>query len=165
MSTFYRMYRCADDGWLFVAAIRSEQRNRLLAALGEDELVGADDEKAAALLEDRFLRRPAREWFDALDQLDVPVEVVDETFCRNLFDDPDARATGLVSETWAGNVGRFEDPGFLVNFSETPCVVKRGPSMCGEHTREVLVEHGYTAEEVDALVADRAALDAPVETP
>ena len=165
LSTFYRMYRCADDGWLFVAAIRSEQRDRLLAALGEDELVGADDEKAAALLEERFLQRPAREWFDALDQLDVPVEVVDEAFCRNLFDDPEARATGFVSETWAGNVGRFEDPGFLVNFSETPCVVQRGPSMCGEHTREVLVEHGYTADEVDALIADRAALDAPVEKP
>jgi crotonobetainyl-CoA:carnitine CoA-transferase CaiB-like acyl-CoA transferase len=165
LSTFYRMYRCADDGWLFVAAIRPEQRDRLLTALGEHGLVGADDENAAALLEEQFLQRPAREWFDALDQVDVPVEVVDEAFCRDLFDDPEARVTGLVSETWAGNVGRFEDPGFLVDFSETPSVVQRGPSMCGEHTREVLIEHGYTEEEVDVLVADRAALDAPVEKP
>src|SRR5205807_393803 len=38
LSTFYRMYRCADDGWLFVAAIRSEQRDRLLGAVGDDEV-------------------------------------------------------------------------------------------------------------------------------
>jgi crotonobetainyl-CoA:carnitine CoA-transferase CaiB-like acyl-CoA transferase len=35
--------------------------------------------------------------------------------------------------------------------------------MCGEHTREILVEHGYSNDEVDALVADRAVLEAVLE--
>jgi crotonobetainyl-CoA:carnitine CoA-transferase CaiB-like acyl-CoA transferase len=62
-------------------------------------------------------------------------------------------------------VGRFEDPGLLVDFSATPAVVQRGPSMCGEHTRELLLELGYPDGEIDALVADRAVLDVPVARP
>jgi crotonobetainyl-CoA:carnitine CoA-transferase CaiB-like acyl-CoA transferase len=37
--------------------------------------------------------------------------------------------------------------------------------MCGEHTRQVLREHGYTDDEVDALATAGAVLDAPVEGP
>jgi crotonobetainyl-CoA:carnitine CoA-transferase CaiB-like acyl-CoA transferase len=98
-----------------------------------------------------------------LDAAGVPVEVVDESFCVRLFDDDEARATGLVAETWAGGVGRFEDPGLLVTLDRTPGVVRRGPCHCGEHTREILRELGWTDADVDELVAARVVLDAPVE--
>ncbi len=35
--------------------------------------------------------------------------------------------------------------------------------MCGEHSREILLEHGYVDEEIDALVADKAILDAALD--
>jgi crotonobetainyl-CoA:carnitine CoA-transferase CaiB-like acyl-CoA transferase len=115
------------------------------------------------VLELRFREHSAAHWVEALDQAGVPAEVVNEEFCRSLFDDPQARARGLVSETHAGSVGRFEDPGLLVEFSATPGVVQRGPCMCGEHTREIMLEYGYVPAEVDALAADRVILDASVE--
>ena len=161
LSPFYRLYECADDSWIFVAAVRPDERRRLLAALGEDGVALDDRDKLSALLEQRFLARPASEWFVDLDST-VPMEVVDELFCRELFDDPHARSFGLVAETWAGGVGRFEDAGILVDLSATPATVQRGPARCGEHTRAVLLEHGYTDDEVDVLVADGAVLDAPV---
>ena len=95
----------------------------------------------------------------------MPVEIVDENFCRTLFDDAELRASGLVSETWAGGVGRFEDPGLLVEFSMTPGVIRRGPCLCGEHTREILLELGYDDTEVDALAADGVVRDEPVTVP
>ncbi len=95
----------------------------------------------------------------------MPAEVVDEAFCRRLFDDPWARANGLVSETYAEGVGRFEDPGLLVDFSETPGVITRGPCLCGEHTRALLREHGFADAEIDAMAAEGAVLDAPVGAP
>jgi crotonobetainyl-CoA:carnitine CoA-transferase CaiB-like acyl-CoA transferase len=149
LARYYRMYPCADDTWLFVAAIESQQQ-AALDALSDD-------------LEATFATRVAGDWFVELDQSGVPAEVVDETFCRAMFDDPEMRAAGLVSETRSGSVGRFEDPGLLIGFSDTPGAVQRGPSHCGEHTRELLVEHGYSSEEVDALVAERAVLDAPAD--
>jgi crotonobetainyl-CoA:carnitine CoA-transferase CaiB-like acyl-CoA transferase len=163
-SAFYRLYGAAD-GWLFVAAVTPESRQAFARALGEQETALDDPEKLALVAEARLRERAAAAWFADLDGAGVPVEVVDEAFCRRLFDDPEARAAQLVVETWAGGVGRFEDPGLLVNFSATPGVVARGPCLCGEHSRQILLEHGYTDADVDALVADSVVLDAPVARP
>jgi crotonobetainyl-CoA:carnitine CoA-transferase CaiB-like acyl-CoA transferase len=163
LSAFYRLYECGDQRWLFLAAARPEHRHALATLVQEDWSALDDTEKVAAVLESRFREHSAAHWVEALDHAGVPAEVVNEDFCRSLFDDPQARARGLVSETRAGNVGRFEDPGLLVDFSMTPGVVQRGPCMCGEHTRELMLEYGYTPAEVDALVANGVVLDAPVE--
>jgi crotonobetainyl-CoA:carnitine CoA-transferase CaiB-like acyl-CoA transferase len=69
----------------------------------------------------------------------------------------------LVSETWCGGVGKFEDPGLLVTISPASGIVQRGPCMCGEHSREILVEHGFSDAEVDVMAKEGAILDAPLE--
>ena len=38
----------------------------------------------------------------------------------------------------------------------TPGAVMHGAPVLGEHTREVLLEYGYTPEEIDALAAESA---------
>jgi crotonobetainyl-CoA:carnitine CoA-transferase CaiB-like acyl-CoA transferase len=162
LSPFYRLFECADGRWLFVAAVSSEHRIALAAALREDGIALENPEKVAAVLESRFAEHPAAQWSEALNTAGVPAEVVDEEYCRTVFDDPQARATQLVAETRAGNVGRFEDAGLLVDLSATPGIVQRGPCLCGEHTREIMLELGYTGAEIDAFASDRAILDAPV---
>ena len=151
LAPHHRMYRAADDRFVFVAATSHAHRAAFAAA------VGPVDDLAAA-----FLTRGADEWFAVLDGAGVPVEIVDEHFCRDLFDDPEARAAGLVVETQAGNVGRFEDAGLLVDLSATPGTVQRGPCLCGEHSRALLREHGYSDAGIDALVADNIVRDEPV---
>jgi crotonobetainyl-CoA:carnitine CoA-transferase CaiB-like acyl-CoA transferase len=163
LGPFYRLYRCSDDGWLFVAAVSPEDRANLFEAAGIEVGREAGDDEVAAILSSTLQRRTASEWFDTLDSAKVPVEVVDEEFCRDLFDDPEARAEALTSETWSASVGRFEDPGLLVNVSPSKGVIQRGPCGCGEHTRELLIEYGYSTDEIDVLVEGRAVLDAPVE--
>jgi crotonobetainyl-CoA:carnitine CoA-transferase CaiB-like acyl-CoA transferase len=59
-------------------------------------------------------------------------------------------------------VGRFEDCGQLVGFSATPGLIRRGPCLCGEHSREILRELDYDDVQIDHLVADRVVLDARV---
>jgi crotonobetainyl-CoA:carnitine CoA-transferase CaiB-like acyl-CoA transferase len=169
LSPFYRLYECADERWVFVAALSDQERHRLAAVMGEDvpglQDGQADEATVSKALSTHFLERPAAQWFAELDEGGVPVEIVNEAFCRTLFDDGDAQASQLVTTTWAGNVGRFEDPGLLVNLTPATPVIQRGPSLCGEHTRQILKEHGYSDDEVDALVAARDVLDAPVEQP
>jgi crotonobetainyl-CoA:carnitine CoA-transferase CaiB-like acyl-CoA transferase len=169
LSPLYRLYECADGRWLFLAAVSDQERDRLVAVMGE-AVPGlqdgqADDDTVSKALATRFLEQPAARWFAQLDKGGVPVEIVDEAFCRTLFDDADAQASQLVSTTWAGNVGRFEDPGLFVNLTPATPVIQRGPSLCGEHTRQILRDHGYSDEEVDALAAEGAVLDAPVDQP
>jgi len=157
LSTWYRLWACADSSWIFVAAPTPAERARFAAAiLGPDASSG--DPGVDARFETAFRGRVAADWCKQLDAAGVPAEVVDEAFCRRLFDDPHAP----IARTWAKGVGRFEDPGLLIDFSETPGVIQRGPCLCGEHTRELLREHGYSDAEIDTLAADKAVLDAPV---
>jgi crotonobetainyl-CoA:carnitine CoA-transferase CaiB-like acyl-CoA transferase len=164
LSPYYRLYQCADEGWLFLAAVSGEERSRLSRVVGG---LGADasDAETTDFLTAHFRDKPVKEWFALLDEAAVPVEIVDEEFCRTIFDDQHARSSHLVSETWSGSVGRFEDPGLLVNLYPAEGVIQRGPCMCGEHTREILREHGFSDEEVDELVREGAILDAPAVVP
>ncbi|MEI2704948.1 MAG: CoA transferase [Ilumatobacteraceae bacterium] len=145
LSPTYRLFRCAGDEWVAIAAVTDHQRQRLTGLVPGD-------------VEEWCSGRRAGEVVAALDAAGVPGEVVNESFCRELFADPEAERLGWVSRTSAGGVGRFEDPGLLIDFSATPGGVQRGPCLCGEHTREVLAEHGYAPEEIDALLAARAGL-------
>ena len=48
--------------------------------------------------------------------------------------------------------GELNNIGIPVKLSATPGTIRhRGPAL-GEHTRDILGEHGYTDAEVDALV-------------
>jgi crotonobetainyl-CoA:carnitine CoA-transferase CaiB-like acyl-CoA transferase len=161
LSPYYRLYRCSDDNWIFLAAVTADERARLSKVMGELPTDG-DPDGPERYLTEQLGSATAAAWFARLDEGGVPVEVVDEEFCRTIFDDPEAKAAQLVAETWSGSVGRFEDPGLLVTMAPAACVIQRGPAMCGEHTREILLEQGYADAEVDALAADRAILDAAV---
>ena len=166
-SAFYRMYRAADDRWLFVAAL-SEHDQKLVVDVTGAAVSESDDAVDGALaraLAERFASESASTWAGRLERAGVPAEVVDEEYCRTLFDDPEARQRDLIAQTWSGSVGRFEDPGLLVRVTPGGGIVRRGPCMCGEHTREILLEHGFTNEEVDCLAAAGIVLDAPVEVP
>jgi len=46
--------------------------------------------------------------------------------------------------------------GLPVKFSDTPGAVRRAAPMFGQHTREVLREHGFAESEIDALAAEGA---------
>jgi crotonobetainyl-CoA:carnitine CoA-transferase CaiB-like acyl-CoA transferase len=157
----YRMYP-TSDGWVAIAVLDGAAWSALGGAVdGVGGVAHGDDAGLAALLEPWFAGRTAEQAFKTLDAAGVPAEIVDEDFCREVFDDPELRARGWISQTSAGGVGRFEDPGLLVDFSETPGVVTRGPCLCGEHTREILLELGYSDADVDTLAADRVVLDNP----
>ena len=158
LSPYYRLYRCALGEWVFLAALTAEARAQL-RALVPGAPVAVDDESIATWLTAYFQSTEAREAFSSLDDGGVPVEVVDEQFCRNLFDDPEARRLNLVSETRSSSVGRFEDPGLLVNIAPAEAVIQRGPCACGEQTRELMFELGYSGAQIDAMVDSHAILD------
>ncbi len=168
LSALYRMYE-TSDGYIAIAVIDEPAWAALCTVPGFERLAAdirfshptARAEHDQALSEEisSWCReRSADEAFKLLDSNRVPVEVVNEEFCRDFFDDPEALALGLRAQTNSASVGLFEDVGQLVNFSDTKESVQRGPCECGEHTAEILAELSYTAEQIEALASDQVVL-------
>jgi crotonobetainyl-CoA:carnitine CoA-transferase CaiB-like acyl-CoA transferase len=165
LSALYRLYETAD-GWLCLAVTDQPQWHALVSALPELDL--ADDRRFGdpgrrqehdaalwALLEEAFKTRTALEWFDRLDEAGVPCEIANPSFGREIFADPVMRELGLIVEHQHPILGRFEQFGTTIDFSETPGVIQGPPPIIGQHSREILDQHGFSADEVEALFASK----------
>jgi crotonobetainyl-CoA:carnitine CoA-transferase CaiB-like acyl-CoA transferase len=170
LGALYRLYRTAN-GWLCIAAIEEDHWRQLCAVLGRPELTAdarfasADarrehDAALAAILETVFSTRPAREWFALLDGRGVPCEISSPTFSQELFDDPEIISKQWIASYRRAQVGRLEEHGLGFDFSETPGKIWGPAPLCGQHSREILAELGYTGAEIDDLSAGKVVLDA-----
>jgi crotonobetainyl-CoA:carnitine CoA-transferase CaiB-like acyl-CoA transferase len=148
---YYRLYETAA-GWLCIAAVTNEHRQRLFEAT--DLPSECTDAEAEARLEDVFRSRPAAEWFDRLDAVGVPCELALER-TNDWYDDPDAVPNGWVVAYDHPVWGRLEQPGTFVQFSETPGRIRAAPPMIGGDTQEVLAELGYSEAEIAQMRTDR----------
>ncbi len=70
--------------------------------------------------------------------------------------DPQTVARDMVTEVAHTTLGPVQTLGLPVKLSATPGGPRHGAPLLGEHTRAVLAEHGYTAPEIDALIAEGA---------
>lgn len=169
---FYRAYRTAD-GWIAVAAYAERLARLLCDVLGHPGLLDAPpwDDRAARvtrepelveLLAPAFRERTTAEWDDVLAAAGVPAAPVRER--DDLFDDPHARATGLVETVEDDEVGPVTMTSPVVRLSETPGAIRFTGRHLGADTREVLRELGRSDAQIDALVADGAAVCRPAAT-
>ena len=154
----YNLYRCAD-GWLSVGALEAKFWTLLVRTLGLGHLEGsgfaegAEADRVHAEVE-AVLRTDTRAgWAARLDGLDVCVEPV--LGLGESLEHVQVRARGMVLD--AGVAGPLPQVGFPFRLGATPAKVRRQAPGYGEHTREVLLEAGLTAAEIDELVAEGAA--------
>ena len=68
-----------------------------------------------------------------------------------MHDDPQTIARDMVVEVQHTTEGKVKTLGLPVKFSKTPGKVVHGAPLYGEHTRDVLVELGYSIEQVIEL--------------
>ena len=66
------------------------------------------------------------------------------------------KAKGLVVRHQHPKLGWFDNYGTTINFSGTPSRVWAPPPICGQHTREIMHEHGYDDSDIDKLIEARA---------
>jgi crotonobetainyl-CoA:carnitine CoA-transferase CaiB-like acyl-CoA transferase len=152
----------ASDGWINVGAANQENWLRLLQALESPGL--ADDPRFAnnaermrnlpalnAELAPLFKRRTLAEWLRRLEEVGVPAGPVLDV--AQMHKDPQALAREMIVETTHATAGQVKAIGLPIKFSETPGGVQRAAPVLGQHTREVLLEHGYSDAEIDGMAA------------
>jgi crotonobetainyl-CoA:carnitine CoA-transferase CaiB-like acyl-CoA transferase len=156
LSPRYRLYQASDE-WLCLAALTVEHSAALAGALGVDPLPADGD--LALLLEAWFASRTAAEAFATLDALGVPCEIADGDFGVRVHDDPEMQDLGLVVKQQHPKLGRFEQFGVTIDFSSTPQHIQGPAPVVGQHTREIMREHGYDDADVDKLVESKAVFE------
>ena len=162
----------ASDGWLTVGAANQENWMRLLDALEAPKL--RDDPRftnnaermrnLSALTETLsplFQRRSVAEWLQRLEECGVPAGPVLDI--AQMHADPQALAREMIVETTHPSAGPVKAIGLPIKFSETPGSVHRAAPLLGQHTREVLREHGYSDDQIDQL-AEQGAIQMPAST-
>ncbi|WP_280981013.1 MULTISPECIES: CoA transferase [unclassified Bradyrhizobium] len=77
--------------------------------------------------------------------------------------DPQTLAREMVVEVEHSTLGPVRTIGLPVKFSETPGKVQSGAPVYGEHTREVLAEHGFDDKQIAALETEGAIVSASGE--
>jgi len=71
----------------------------------------------------------------------------------DLFDDPHLNHPNRMFETELLDGQRVKLPGLPVEMDGHVLGVRSNPPVVGEHTREVMLEAGFTADEIDAMAA------------
>ncbi len=156
-----------SDGWITVGAANQANWERLLRVIDAVEL--ADDPRFAAnagrmenlkaleaLLNEKFVTRTSAEWLSMLEAEGVPAGPV--LSIAEMHADPHVAAREMTPETEHPIAGAVKTIGLPVKLSKTPGGVHRPAPLLGQHTSEVLLEHGYSESEIEELTASGAAI-------
>ena len=156
----YRLYPTADDGWVCIATITAQEWEAFTATVGH--ACTARDDADLHAFDEWFKTRTAADAWAALEAAGVPCEIATEQFGYGhdghggVHDDPEMLRHEYVVKQQHPKVGRFEHFGKTIHFSATPATIQGPPPVCGQHTREILAEHGFDADEINALFASGA---------
>jgi crotonobetainyl-CoA:carnitine CoA-transferase CaiB-like acyl-CoA transferase len=160
----YQAFRTAD-GWVNLGAANQTNWERMLTVIGAPELNDdarfasnrarmANREVLAEILDGYFVNRSTAEWIAALEMVGVPAGPV--LSIAEMHAHPQTTARGMVVETDHPRAGRVKAIGMPVKFSGTTSSKPSPAPLYGEHSREVLSEHGYTAAEIEQLISTGA---------
>jgi len=157
----YQAFETAD-GWITIGAANQANWLRLTEALEarplrDDPRFATNDARMAnlpalvAALTPLFKRQTTAHWLERLETAGVPAGPVLDI--AQMLADPQTVARQMVVDVPHSRLGTVKTLGAPVKFSATPAGVTRGAPLLGEHTREVLREHGYADGDINALAA------------
>ena len=164
LSAPYQAFKTRDT-WVIVGAANQSSWLKFAEAIEAPHL--ADDprfdqpvdrmENLDALVEilnEILLQRTTAEWLGVLEEAGVPAGPVYDI--AEMAADPHTKARGMIARVPAATGGEFAAIGHPVKYSAASTEIRRGAPLIGEHSREVLAEYGFTADEIAALQADGA---------
>lgn len=162
----YNHYRCGDGAWIAIAHMQPDRywsifcRAMGLTHLEHDprfkdlEVRGKNAAEFIAILDKQFASKPRSEWIAIFEKEGViytPVKTALE-----VTNDPQALANDYFVMFNHPVFGNSKVLGFPWIFNRTPASVKREAPELGQHTEEILLEMGYTWDDITRLKDEEA---------
>lgn len=158
------LYQTKDGRWIQLGLVQPESYwSRLCQAMEREDL--EHDPRFASLesmmqnhaalgriLDEVFLSKTLAEWQARLSEAGLPFAPVQNL--PEVIADPQARANEFFTSLDHPTYGRMEVLANPVKLGKTPAAVRMAPEF-GQHTEEVLLEHGYTWEDIERFKQQR----------
>lgn len=152
----------ASDGPLMLGVGNDAQWRRFCAVAGLDALVDHPDyatnaarvrnfDATVAQVQQCMSRRRVQQWLDLLKPAGVAcsaIHTLDQALAH-----PQVAARGILVESQHPVLGEVRSVGLPVRFGRQTRQARRPAPLLGEHSRAVLAESGFSAEEITALLA------------
>jgi len=160
-NALWNHYKAKDDKWFHLVMLQPDRYWKGFCQAIERPDFETDERYAnvfvraqhsaelIALLDAIFATKTRAQWAERFDQNDLvwgPVQSI-----ADVVQDPQAHALGAFATVPHRSGDDIQVVASPIEFSATPSSIRRGAPELGEHTEEVLLEHGYTWEDIAAL--------------
>ena len=99
------------------------------------------------LIEEVTISKTSDEWVEKLEKVGVPCGPINSI--DKVFSDPQVKHLGIAQSVDTIPFGQTELVGQPFNLSRSPSIMKQRPPEKGEHNADVLLDLGFTNEELD----------------
>ena len=149
-----------SDGSINLAVAGETIWKRFVEAVDKGEWLKMDEFKNAKerlknrdylnkLIEEVTITKTSDEWVEKLEKVGVPCGPINSI--DKVFDDPQVKHLGIAQSIDTIPFGQTQLVGQPFNLSRSPSIMKQRPPEKGEHNEDVLLDLGYSSEELDEL--------------
>ena len=149
------------DKWITVGASNQNTWLKLIDALGAKELQENEKFNSNAnrmknltelteLLKKELVKKTAEEWLKLFDEKGLPCGPINTV--TEMFKDPQTIERKMIVDVKNTKAGSFKAIGMHIKFSETKVEDTKESPTFGQHTKQILLDHGFKSEEIDSLM-------------
>ncbi|MBV9626330.1 MAG: CoA transferase, partial [Acidobacteria bacterium] len=154
----YQLFRGADGRHFAVAIGTESQWMRLTRALGVEDTIGKDSrftsntlriqhrEQLIPAIQEIFNQLPAAAWLERLAKAKIPSSSVHDV--SEALNDRQTLSRGLIVTIRHPQLGLVRSIANPIRFSGNPVLYRLPPPILGEHTQEILLSLGYSADDI-----------------
>ena len=149
------------DKWITVGASNQNTWLKLIDALGVKELQENEKFNSNAnrmqnvtelteLLKKELAKKTSAEWLKLFDEKGLPCGPINTV--TEMFEDPQTIERKMIVDVKNEKAGSFKGIGMPIKFSETKVEDTKESPTFGQHTKQILLDHGFKSEEIDSLM-------------
>ncbi|AEA81769.1 CAIB/BAIF family protein [Candidatus Pelagibacter sp. IMCC9063] len=149
------------DKWITVGASNQNTWLKLIDALEVKELQENEKFNSNAnrmqnvtelteLLKKELEKKTSAEWLKLFDEKGLPCGPINTV--TEMFEDPQTKERKMIVDVKNKKAGSFKAIGMPIKFSETKVEDTKESPTFGQHTKQILLDHGFKSEEIDSLM-------------